>query len=264
MGVFHGKPVFYGMMCNRQEADVSLSRNTAADWVCEMATDLKTESIEKGKDLFPYSLVDETTDTTGTAHLVIFLRGVDSNLFIMEEILDIKLIHGTTAGKDLFEKICQCVTDIKLPWDKLVGLTTDGALAMYSKKNGLVGRIRLKMQGENCAEQKEVFEYVMDFLLTAMISSFLLYKQFTEALLQVQKKEKKRRGKRSLEGIGDLIKVTWCGGMEGDGRGWKKDLVSQLKGICEHTYYWIDNVFSIVNSKYHFGTLMKRKRVLTK
>ncbi|XP_029636928.1 general transcription factor II-I repeat domain-containing protein 2A-like [Octopus sinensis] len=166
----------YLTVFNRQEADVSLSRNTVADWVCEMATDLKTESIEKGKDLFPYSLVDETTDTTGTAHLVIFLRGVDSNLFIMEEILDIKLIHGTTAGKDLFEKICQCVTDIKLPWDKLVGLTTDGALAMYSKKSGLVGRIRLKMQGENCAANKHFSTDSFQYHTEALFGNNFKYK----------------------------------------------------------------------------------------
>uniref|UniRef100_A0A0L8GQ03 Uncharacterized protein n=1 Tax=Octopus bimaculoides TaxID=37653 RepID=A0A0L8GQ03_OCTBM len=47
---------------------------------------------------------DETTDKTDTAQLAIFICGVDSNLFVMEEILDIKSMHETTTGKDLFEK----------------------------------------------------------------------------------------------------------------------------------------------------------------
>ncbi|CAI9724707.1 Hypothetical predicted protein [Octopus vulgaris] len=118
-------------------ANVSISRNTVADWVCEMVNDLKTQLIENGKDFVVYSFaVDETTDTTDTTHLAVFIRGMDSNLFVMEEILDIKSMHGTTRGKDFFEKICQSVTDMKLPWDKLVGLTSDGAPAMCGEKSG--------------------------------------------------------------------------------------------------------------------------------
>eukprot|EP00106_Octopus_bimaculoides_P023026 XP_014790468.1 PREDICTED: general transcription factor II-I repeat domain-containing protein 2-like [Octopus bimaculoides] len=132
---------------NKKElcADVSISGNTVADWACEMATDLKTQLIEKGKYFVAYSLVvgETTGTTTNTTQLAIFSGGVDSNLFVMEEILDIKSVHGTTTGKNLFGKICQSVTDMKLSWDKL---TTDRA----SDKSGLECSILLKMQEENC------------------------------------------------------------------------------------------------------------------
>lgn len=84
--------------------NVSLSRNT----VCEMVTDLRTQLSERSKDFIAYSLaVDESTDMTDTAQLAIFIRGLDSDLRLTGEILDIKSTHGTTTGKDIFENVCQ-------------------------------------------------------------------------------------------------------------------------------------------------------------
>ena len=143
-------------------ANVSLSRNTVADRVCEMATDLRTQLSERSKDFIAYSLaVDESTDMTDTAQLAIFIRGVDSDLRVTEEILDIKSMHGTTTGKDIFENVCQSVTDMKLPWDKLIGLTTDGAPAMCREKSGLVGRMREKMQEENCTGELTAYHCII-------------------------------------------------------------------------------------------------------
>ncbi|XP_061092579.1 protein FAM200A-like [Conger conger] len=148
---------------NRQIlANVSLSRNTVADRVCEMATDLRTQLMERSKDIIAYCLaVDESTDMTDTAQLAIFIRGVDSSLCVTEEILDIKSMHGTTTEKYIFEKVCQSVTDMKLPWNKLIGLTTDGAPAMCSEKSGLVGRMRVKMQEENCTGELKVYHCII-------------------------------------------------------------------------------------------------------
>lgn len=131
-------------------ANVSLTRNTVADRVCEMATDLRTQLTERSKDFIAYSLaVDESTDVTDTAQLAILIHGVDSDLSVTEEILEIKSMHGTTTGKDNFENVYQSVSDMKLSWDKLVGLTTDGAPAMCGGTSGLVGRMRAKMREEN-------------------------------------------------------------------------------------------------------------------
>ncbi|KAL7868359.1 hypothetical protein SRHO_G00097430 [Serrasalmus rhombeus] len=44
---------------------------------------------------------------------------------------------------------------MKLPWDKLIGLTTDGAPAMCGERSGLVRRMRVKMQEDHCIIHQE-------------------------------------------------------------------------------------------------------------
>ncbi len=76
--------------------DCVLCRYETADRVCEMATDLRTQLCERSKNFIAYSLaVDESTDMMDIAQLAIFIRG--------EEILNIKSMHGTTTGKDIFK-----------------------------------------------------------------------------------------------------------------------------------------------------------------
>jgi len=112
-----------------------MGKNTIADRVCEMATDLRAQLMERSIDVTAYSIaVDEGTDIKGTAQLANFLCRVDSNLCVTEETLDFKSMHGTTTGKDIFHTVCQNVTDKNLPLDKFIGLTTDGALVICSGK----------------------------------------------------------------------------------------------------------------------------------
>ncbi|XP_034297753.1 general transcription factor II-I repeat domain-containing protein 2-like [Pantherophis guttatus] len=142
--------------------NVSLSRNTVADQICELATDLQVQLFEKGKDFIAYSLaVDKSTDITGMAQLTVFIRGVDSSLCVTEELLDMRSMHGTITGKDIFEAVSKCVNDMKLPWDKLTGLTTDGAPLMCGEESGLVGRMREKMKSENCIGELIVYHSII-------------------------------------------------------------------------------------------------------
>ena len=101
--------------------NVSLSRNTVADRVRHLAANLQQQLVGKGKAFIAYSLaVDESTDTSDTAQLSIFIRGVDSSLCVTEECFGLHSMHGTTTEKDLFEEVSRCVDKMGLPWDKLV------------------------------------------------------------------------------------------------------------------------------------------------
>ena len=72
---------------------------------------------------------------------------------VTEEILDFKSMHSTTTVTEILRNVCQSVTNMDLLWNKLIGLTTDGSRVMCGEKNGLVGRMRAKMQEENCRRE---------------------------------------------------------------------------------------------------------------
>lgn len=84
---------------------------------CHQSTDKK----KKEKIFSTFSLAD----TSDTAQLSIFIRG---------KTFRIKSLHGTTTGRDIFEEVSKCINEMRLLWDKVVGLTIDGAPAMCDQE----------------------------------------------------------------------------------------------------------------------------------
>lgn len=131
-------------------ANICLTRYTMASRVDELACDLQIQFKEKAKDFVAYSLaIDESADGTDTAQLSVFVRGVDAQFSVTEELLDFRAIHRTTTGQDILSQVDQCVNDTELEWNKLVALTTDGTSAMSGEVHGLVGLVRERHTGEN-------------------------------------------------------------------------------------------------------------------
>lgn len=83
---------------------MNLSKNTFAERVDQLSTNMKEQLLEKGKDLITDSLaVDESTNTTDIPQLSIFIRRVDFSLSATEEFL-----YGTPTGQDLYEEVSRC------------------------------------------------------------------------------------------------------------------------------------------------------------
>jgi hypothetical protein len=89
---------------------------------------MQLKTVAEKFEAFSLSL-DESTDCKDISQLSIFIRGVDSNFDITEELLKLVSIYSTTKGIDIFEKLLLVLTDFKLPLNKLVSITTDGASA---------------------------------------------------------------------------------------------------------------------------------------
>ncbi|GFS37581.1 proteinral transcription factor ii-i repeat domain-containing protein 2a [Trichonephila inaurata madagascariensis] len=74
----------------------------------------------------PRKALDESTDVSDTAQVLIFIHGVDKSYEVYEELLDIDSIHGTTTGADIFKGGENAINKKYLRWRNLKSITTDG------------------------------------------------------------------------------------------------------------------------------------------
>ena len=83
---------------------------------------------QKTKEFCFFSLaLAESTDVQDTAQLLIFIRGVNANFEMCEELAALQSLKGTTTGEDILGKVGQTMEQLDLDWSKLASITTDGA-----------------------------------------------------------------------------------------------------------------------------------------
>jgi hypothetical protein len=83
--------------------------------------------------------LDDSTDASDTAQLAIFIRGVDADFIITEELLALQPSKGTTTGEDIFGTVNAVFERFGLKWSPLSGICTDGAPAMVGARKRLIG-----------------------------------------------------------------------------------------------------------------------------
>ena len=88
-----------------------------------------------GEKFEAFSLsLDENTDIPDIAMCAVFVRGMDTNLNIIEELLDLIPMKGTATGLDIFCKLENCVERTGFGWFNLISVATDGAPALQTER----------------------------------------------------------------------------------------------------------------------------------
>ena len=131
---------------------IPLSDSTMTRRVEMMSEDVSEQLIQSQEDTVFFSIaLDERTDATDTAQLVIFGRIVDQELNAKEELFGLVAMEGRTRGVDILNALKKCAEKINFQWDKLTGVCTDGAPAMtgynvgfYAQLEQFLGRTLLK------------------------------------------------------------------------------------------------------------------------
>jgi len=80
-------------------------------------------------------VIDESIDSTDTAQLAIFIRGIGAQYNITEEMASLVSLKDTTKSRDLYVAVKNTLNRFSLSIWNLSGITTDGAPAMVGKKD---------------------------------------------------------------------------------------------------------------------------------
>lgn len=142
--------------------NISLTRNTVADRIADLSKNIDQQIKEKIKTFTAFSIaIDESTDINDIAQLAIFIRGVDKNLFVTEEFLELVPMFNTTTSDDIFNSLVNCLERVEVDWTKAVSLATDGAPSMLGRKAGVAAKFREKVQALNGEQGIWVFHCIL-------------------------------------------------------------------------------------------------------
>lgn len=121
---------------------INLAPNTVARRIEDIGSDIAHQIADKAKDFHLYSLVlDESTDGCDTSQLLVFIRGVDHEFNVTQELALVHSTHGAVTEEDIFKALEKTLFEYNLEWSKLKCVSIDGGKNMSAVKEGLAGQI---------------------------------------------------------------------------------------------------------------------------
>ncbi|KAL4098878.1 hypothetical protein QTP88_023396 [Uroleucon formosanum] len=184
--------------------NISLSANTVTRRIDDISNNLNSQVSNKTQEFISFSIaLDESTDVSDTSQLLLFIRGVNKDLGISNELLSVHSMHGTTTGIDIFKVIEKSFLEYNLKWENLKCITTDGGRNMCGTKKGLIGQIFTNCEKESfkpmtlhciihqqaLCEKTLDLSCVMDPIISTVNfirSSALRHRQFQDFLKEIE------------------------------------------------------------------------------
>ena len=130
---------------SKQFKNVALGANTIARHVADMGENIVAEIAINASKFRHFSIaMDESLDSCSTSQLLVFIRGVDEDMNITQELASLKSMYGTVNREDIFNELKKTFADYNLDWTNLSCLTVDGGKNMSGTKKGLIGQVCMK------------------------------------------------------------------------------------------------------------------------
>ena len=129
---------------SREISKVSLSGQTVACRIEDLSTDIFETFQHKCNNFVFYSVVamDESTDSSDTAQVAIFIRGINENFEIVEELAALVGLKDCTKAANLYTALINTLKKCNLSVKNMSVLTTDGAPTMIGKRGGVAALIK--------------------------------------------------------------------------------------------------------------------------
>ena len=93
--------------------------------------------------------MDKSLDMCDMSQLLVFIRGVNEDLIVTQELASMNGMYNTVTGEDLFNELKKIFDYYYLDWSRLHCLTIDGGRNTCGIKKGLVGQLK-----QLCAQHK--------------------------------------------------------------------------------------------------------------
>jgi hypothetical protein len=121
---------------------IPLSNNTVMQCIESLSEDIKEQLLTRIKCSPKFSLqIDKSTDATGLAQLLVFVRHCfEEN--IQEELMFCLPLSERCTGSDIFKAVNDYFTAEDISWANCIGICTDGAAALTGHKKGFQAEVQ--------------------------------------------------------------------------------------------------------------------------
>ncbi|KAL4105228.1 hypothetical protein QTP88_020490 [Uroleucon formosanum] len=123
--------IMFGDDAKKEIMKIPHSDDTIKNRIIHMSDDIEktvTNKLTTNKLYFALQ-IDESTDISGIAHVLGFVRFIDENK-IVNQFLCCKQLTERTTGQNVFDSISSYLDKFNITWDQCVGICTDGAPSM--------------------------------------------------------------------------------------------------------------------------------------